>query len=100
MYITILLLKRLTKTSFNQQAYEIICLGFKLLRCIDSMMGCYNIDVYESLLIHSASVILVSECNLFEKIEKVMIKNILNTEYWPAMFSSDLWIIIMRLFLH
>jgi len=38
----------------------------------------------------------VSDYDLFEKIEKILIKNILNTEYWPAMFSSDLWIIIMR----
>lgn len=96
--IVILLLKRLAKTSCNQQAYEIICIGFKLLKSTDSMMSYYNNDIYEPLLINSASVILLSDCDLFENIEKVLIQNILNTEYWPAMFSIDLWIIIMRFF--
>lgn len=89
-----LLLKRLIRTPNEQQAYEIICIVFQLIRCADSVMSCYNMDIYESLLINTASLIMV--CNFFHNIEKLLIHNILNTEYWPAMFSSDLWIIIMR----
>jgi len=62
-------------------------------------MCCYNVDIYDDLLINLASVILVSDYSLFENVENILIQSILNTEYWPAMFSSDLWIIIMRLVL-
>lgn len=96
LYITILLLKRLIKSPCDQQANETIDIVFQLIRCIDSVMCYYNIDIYDPLLIHLASVILVSDYKLFEKVEKIVIQNIINTEYWPAMFSSDLWIIIMR----
>lgn len=89
-----LLLKRLIKTPCYQQANETIGIVFQLIRCTDSVMCCYNI--YDPLLINVASVILVSDYELFEKVEKIVIQNIINTEYWPAMFSSDLWIIIMR----
>lgn len=98
MYIALLLLKRLTKAPHDQQAHQIICIAFNLIRCTDSVMCCYNLDIYEDLLISIASVILVSDYNLFENVEKILIQNILNTDYWPAMFSSDLWMIIMRLF--
>lgn len=91
-----LLLKRLTKTSCGQLDYEFICIVFQLIRCTESLMCYDNEDIYETLLINSASLILVSDYILFENVEKILIKNILNTEYWPAMFSSDLWIIIMR----
>jgi len=96
MCIALLLLKRLTKTSCDQQAHQIICTVFNLIRSTDSIMCCYNVDIYEDLLINLASVILVSDYSLFENVEKVLIQNILNIEYWPAMFSTDLWIIIMR----
>jgi len=96
MYIAMLLLKRLKKTSCDQQAHQIICTVFNLIRSADSLMCCYNVDIYEDLLINLASVILVSDYSLFETVEKVLIQNILYIEYWPAMFSIDLWIIIMR----
>ncbi|VVC44804.1 Hypothetical protein CINCED_3A023342 [Cinara cedri] len=96
LYIAMLLLKHLSKTSWNQLAYAIIYTIFQLIRYTDSVICCDNGDLYENLLIHLASVILVSEYILFEKVEKILIQNILNTEYWPAIFSSDLWIIIMR----
>jgi len=92
-----LLLERFTKVPCDQYAYDIICIVFKFIRFGDSVMCCdNNIDIYEPLLIGIASVILVSDYDLFENVEKTLIKNILNTEYWPAIFSSDLWIIIMR----
>lgn len=53
-------------------------------------------DIYVPLLVHSAAVVLASEYSLFETVETILIQNIVHTEYWPAMFSSDLWIIIMR----
>lgn len=93
LYIAMLLLKRLTKSPHEQQIYEIIYIVFQLMKCTNSIM-CYNVDIYESLLINTASSILV--CDFSSNIEKMLIQNILNTEYWPAMFSSDLWIIIMR----
>ncbi|XP_050062718.1 uncharacterized protein LOC114128039 [Aphis gossypii] len=96
MYIAMLLIKRLTKTPCDQQAHQIICIVFDLIKSIDSVMCCYNVDIYEDLLINVASVILISDYNLFENVENILIENILNTEYWPALFSSDLWIIIMR----
>ncbi|XP_025422446.1 uncharacterized protein LOC112692105 [Sipha flava] len=96
LYIAMLLLKRLIKTPCNQQADETIDIVFQLIKCIDPVMCCYNIDIYDPLLINLASVILMSDYKLFEKVEKIVIENILNTEYWSAMFSSDLWIIIMR----
>lgn len=92
-----MVLKRLTTTSCGQLDYEIICIVFQLIRCTDSLMCCDNEDLYENLLINSAAVILVSNYILFDNIEKILIQNILNTDYWPAMFSSDLWIITMRL---
>lgn len=91
-----LLLRRYIKTPCDQQAYGIICIVFQLIKCTDSIMCCTNIDMYESLLINLTSVILVSDYSLFEKVEKTLITNILNTDFWPALFSSDLWIIIMR----
>lgn len=94
LYIAMLLLKRLIITPNEQQAYEIICVVFQLIKFTDSIMCYYNIDIYESLLINTASLILVSD--FFNDIEKILIQNIINTKYWPAMFSSDLWIIIMR----
>ncbi|XP_022169454.1 uncharacterized protein LOC111033157 [Myzus persicae] len=96
MYIAMLLIKRLTKNSCDQEAYQIICIVFNLIRLTDSTICCYNVDIYEDLLINLASVILVSDYSLFENVEKILIQNILNIEYWPAMFSTDLWIIIMR----
>lgn len=96
MYIAMLLIKRLTKTPCDQQAYQIICTVFNLIRSVDPTMCCYNVDIYEDLLINLTSVILVSDYSLFENVEKVLIQNILNIEYWPAMFSTDLWMIIMR----
>lgn len=56
----------------------------------------YRIDIYEPLLINLAAIILMSDYKLFEYVEKILIKNILNTEYWSAMLSIDLWIILMR----
>lgn len=94
--IAMLLLKRLCKTPCDQQVNETIDIVFQLIKCIDPVMCCYNIDIYDPLLINLASVILMSDYKIFEKVEKVVIQNILNTEYWSAMFSSDLWIIIMR----
>ncbi|XP_060859164.1 uncharacterized protein LOC132936451 [Metopolophium dirhodum] len=96
MYIAMLLIKRLTKTPCDQQAHQIICIVFNLIRSAESIMCCYNTDIYEDLLINLTSVILVSDYSLFENVENILIQNILNTEYWPAMFSTDLWIIIMR----
>lgn len=97
LYIAILLLKRFIKTPCHrQQAYEIICIVFQFIRYSGSVMFCNNIDIYEHLLLNLVSVILVSDYSLFENIEKMLIKSILSTEYWPAMFSSDLWIIVMR----
>jgi len=96
MYIAMLLLKRLTKTPCDQQAHQIICIVFNLMRSADSILCCYNVDIYEDLLINLTSVILVSDYSLFENVENILIENILNIEYWPAMFSTDLWIIIMR----
>jgi len=96
MYIAMLLIKRLTTTPCDQQAQQIICVVFDLIKSMDSVMCCYNVDIYEDLLINVASVILISDYNLFENVENILIENILNTEYWPALFSSDLWIIIMR----
>lgn len=98
LYVAMMLLKRYTKNQCDIQVFEIMSNVFQLIRCADSFLCCYSIDLYEPLLIHLASAILVSDNNLFEKIEKIVIKNILNTEYWPAMFSSDLWIIIMRFY--
>lgn len=91
-----LLLRRYIKTPCDQQTYEIICIVLQLIKCDDSIMCCNNIDMYESLLINITSVIVVSDYSLFEKVERTLIINILNTDFWPAIFSSDLWIIIMR----
>lgn len=96
MYIAMLLIRRLTKTPCDQQAHKIINIVFNLIRSADSIMCCYNVDIYEDLLINLTSVILVSDYSLFENVENILIQNILNIEYWPAMFSIDLWIIIMR----
>ncbi|XP_025195637.1 uncharacterized protein LOC112594842 [Melanaphis sacchari] len=96
MYIAMLLIKRLTKAPCDQQARQIICVVFNLIKSTDSIMCCYNINIYEDLLINVASIILISDYSLFENVENILIQNILNTKYWPALFSSDLWIIIMR----
>ena len=96
MYIAMLLIKRLTKTPCDKQAHQIICIVFNLMRSANSVVCCYNVDIYEDLLINLTSVILVSDYSLFENVENILIENILNIEYWPAMFSTDLWIIIMR----
>lgn len=92
-----LLLKRFSKTQYDSQlTYEIINIVFQLIKCTDSVMCWYSLDIYEPLLVNLASVILISDYNLFENVETILIHCILNTDYWPAMLSCDLWIIITR----
>lgn len=92
-----LLLKRIIKTQCDSQlVYEIIYIVFQLIKCTDLVMCWFSLDIYEPLLVNLASVILMSDCNLFENVETILIQCILNTDYWPAMLSCDLWIIITR----
>lgn len=91
-----LLLNRFIETPCEQQSFDIILIIFQLIKFTDLTICCCSINIYEQLLINLASVILVSDYELFEKVEKIIIKNVLNTDYWPALFSSDLWIVITR----
>jgi hypothetical protein len=97
MHIAMLLTRRFFRSPYgSQQSHQLICNVFNLIKSSESAMCCYNVDIYEDLLINVASLILVSDYSLFENVENILIQNILNTEYWPALFSSDLWMIIMR----
>lgn len=94
--IAMLLLNRFIETPCEPQSFDIVLIIFQLIKCTDLAMCFCSINIYEPLLINLASVILVSDYGLFEKVEKILIKNVLNTDYWPAIFSSDLWIVISR----
>lgn len=96
LYISSLLLKRLIKTPCHQLSYDIISIAFQLIKCTDWTICSYSINIYEHLLINLAAVILMSDYNLFKYVEKILITNVLSTEYWPAMLSIDLWIVLMR----
>ncbi|XP_050528805.1 uncharacterized protein LOC126898614 [Daktulosphaira vitifoliae] len=96
MYIAIILLKRFLKNPSVQHSCQLISTIFQLINNIEWALCCNNIDLYEQLLINLASVILVTDVDLFERIEEIIINNLLQTQLLPALFASDLWIIIMR----
>lgn len=93
--VSTLLLERFAGRPSGRHGRVVVRAVFELIGRSDSVMCCYD-DVYEPLLVSVASAILVSDGQLFGDVETTLIKNVLNTDYWPAVFSSDLWIVVMR----
>lgn len=96
LFIAKLLLNRFIEIPCEQQSFDVILIIFQMIKSTDLSMCVNSINIYEPLLINLVSVILVSDYELFEKVEKILIKNVLNTDYWPALFSCDLWIAVTR----
>ncbi|XP_050426035.1 uncharacterized protein LOC126836554 [Adelges cooleyi] len=97
LYFASVLLKRFVENQYQQeQLFSLICTIFQLLDSVEWAIFCIS-DIYEQTLTNMAAAVLVSDdVNLFEKIEKIIFSNILQTRFVTAMLASDLWIIIVR----
>lgn len=53
-------------------------------------------SLYEFIMLPTASLVISLNCNQFAFIEKQLLRNLLQTDLWKAIFTIDIWSIAAR----
>jgi len=53
-------------------------------------------DLYEHVLVNTTVFFLLSNSKEFPNVEKILLKNILQTNPWPALLAMDVWCVLAR----